>query len=107
MDARPLFPQGHHPVELDRTPDILYDATHLPRLDFPVRYYFIDFGISTVFDEGESPYVLGTKGRDKEPPELSDHIPYNAFMLDVYILGHLYQMEFLDVSLSTSPIVLC
>ncbi|CAL1712395.1 unnamed protein product [Somion occarium] len=96
MDGRPLYPQGHHPVEINRTPDFLHEAPHLSRLDHPVKYYFIDFGISSVFGERDPPYVLGTKGRDKDPPELSDHTPYNPFMLDIYILGHVYQEEFID-----------
>ncbi|KAI0077826.1 hypothetical protein K474DRAFT_1039953 [Panus rudis PR-1116 ss-1] len=96
MDARPLYPRGHHPVRQLSTPDALWDAQPLARIDHPVEYYFIDFGISSRFRRGETPLVLGTKGRDKEPPELSDDVPYNPFMLDIYILGNVYQKEFLE-----------
>jgi len=96
MDATPLYPERHHPVRLDYTPDAVFDAQHLSRIDHPVIYYFIDFGISSRFLEGERPDTLGTKGRDKSPPELSNDIPYNAFMLDIYIIGHLYEEEFLQ-----------
>ncbi|KAI0077828.1 hypothetical protein K474DRAFT_1674582 [Panus rudis PR-1116 ss-1] len=96
MDARPLYPHGHHPVRRTYTPDGVWDAHPLARIDHPVKYYFIDFGISSRFREGETPLVLGTKGRDKDPPELSDVIPYDPFMLDLYILGNVYKKEFVD-----------
>lgn len=98
MDGNPLFPQGHHPVRLDYLADGVRDAPCLNRHDHPVRYYFIDFGISSQFSEGDSLLVLGTKGRDKDPPELSEYRPYNPFPLDVFILGNVYLKEFVEVS---------
>lgn len=97
MDGRPLFPRGHHPVRIDYTPDAIFDAPFLTRQDHPVRYYFIDFGISSYFKTGEAPLVTGTKGRDKEPPELSDTLPYDPFPLDIFILGNVYLKEFVQV----------
>ncbi|KAI0077824.1 hypothetical protein K474DRAFT_1039770 [Panus rudis PR-1116 ss-1] len=96
MDGRPLYPQGHHPVRRAYAPDAVWHVHPLARIDHPVKYYFIDFGISSRFSEGETPLVLGTKGRDKDPPELSDITPYNPFMLDVYILGNVYRKEFVE-----------
>ncbi|KAI0077842.1 hypothetical protein K474DRAFT_1707023 [Panus rudis PR-1116 ss-1] len=96
MDARPLYPQGYHPVRRTYTPDALWDVHPLARIDNPVQYFFIDFGISSRFAYGETALVVGTKGRDKEPPELSDNVPYNPFMLDVYILGNVYKKEFAE-----------
>ncbi|KAK7691445.1 hypothetical protein QCA50_004844 [Cerrena zonata] len=96
MDGRLLFPQGHHPVRLDYLADGVRDAPCLNRQDHPVRYYFIDFGISSHFKEGDSLLVLGTKGRDKDPPELSEYRPYNPFPLDVFILGNVYLKEFVE-----------
>ncbi|THH16777.1 hypothetical protein EUX98_g9249 [Antrodiella citrinella] len=66
-------------------------------LERPVKYYFIDWGLSSYFREGESPYVLGTKCADHNAPELSNVHPYNAFMLDVFILGHMYEDDLLKV----------
>lgn len=97
MDGSPLYPQGHHPIRLDYTADGIYDAAPLSRTDRPVRYYFIDFGLSTRFRPGESPLVYGTKGRDKDPPELSNEVPYNAFHLDVFLLGNVYKQELFQV----------
>lgn len=99
MDGQPLFPQAHHPVRLDYLDDGARDAPYLHRQDRPVRYYFIDFGLSTRFEQGMSPLVVGTKGRDKDPPELDEDIPYNPFLLDIFILGNVYRREFLEVCL--------
>ncbi|KAK7691417.1 hypothetical protein QCA50_004816 [Cerrena zonata] len=96
MDARSLFPQGHHPVRLNYSPDGIHEISSLNRQDHPVRYYFIDFGLSSRFEGGDVPLVVGTKGRDKEPPELSDSEPYNPFPLDIFILGNLYLHEFVQ-----------
>lgn len=98
MDARPLFPEGHHPVRMDYASDGILRTSHLNRQDHPVKYYFIDFGLSSHFKPHDIPLVVGTKGRDKEPPELSDTDPYNLFPLDMYILGNLYLQEFVQVS---------
>lgn len=98
MDGNSLFPKGHHPVRLDYTADAVFDAPHLTRSEHPVRYYLVDFGLSSQFKPKETPLVLGTKGRDKEPPELSDHQPYDPFPLDIFILGNLYLKGFLEVS---------
>ncbi|THH04862.1 hypothetical protein EW146_g10061 [Bondarzewia mesenterica] len=96
MDASPLYPQGHHPVRTSATPDGTALASPLSRIDNPVRYYFIDFGISSQFPPGDLPMVTGAKGRDKELPELSRDIPYDAFKADIFILGNLYKQEFLQ-----------
>ncbi len=102
MDATPLYPEGHHPLLLRYAPDGITDAPALSRIDHPVRYHFIDFGLSTRLKAGQSQYVLGTKGRDKDPPELSNQVPYDAFKLDIFVLGHVYQKAFLSVSITSS-----
>ncbi|KAH9926080.1 kinase-like domain-containing protein [Amylocystis lapponica] len=96
MDGRPLFPHGHHPVRLETSQDGVHILSPLSRIDHPVRYYFIDFGISSQFKRGESPLVLGRKGRDKETPELSSEVPYNAFKVDIFVLGNLYRKELIQ-----------
>ncbi|KAH8103567.1 kinase-like domain-containing protein [Cristinia sonorae] len=93
MDGRILYPDGHHPITPRLAPDLSRHSTVLKRSNHPIKYYFIDFGLSSYFEVGESPYVLGTKCACKTPPELSNQIPYNAFMLDVYILGRVYESE--------------
>ncbi|KZT72365.1 hypothetical protein DAEQUDRAFT_32600 [Daedalea quercina L-15889] len=96
MDGRPLYPQGHHPVSRDLSPDAVYELVPRSRSDYPVRYYFIDFGISSYFPFGTPPLVLGLEGRDKEVPELSKQTPYDAFKVDIFILGNLYKKYFVQ-----------
>ena len=97
MDGRPLYPQGHHPVQLDYSVDNVYELHPLARIDNPVRYYFIDFGISHRFPEGSSPMLLGRRGRNQDVPELSSTNPYDAFKVDVYALGDVFSKEFMQV----------
>ncbi|KAI8968722.1 kinase-like protein [Trametes punicea] len=94
MDAKSLYPGGHHPIRLGYTPDSLYPVSALPRAGRDVRYLYIDFGLSERFPEGTSSYVLGDVGRDADVPELSDHVPYDAFKVDIFSLGNVYSKLF-------------
>ncbi|KAI0669460.1 kinase-like domain-containing protein [Trametes maxima] len=96
MDARPLYPDGHHPIRMHRAPDAIHDAIPLARVDHPVQYYYVDFGLSTHFAEGASSMVIGRVGRDMEIPELSNTVPYDAYKADVYALGNMFDKEFLQ-----------
>ncbi|KAM5541462.1 hypothetical protein V8D89_005016 [Ganoderma adspersum] len=96
MDGRNLYPEGHHPVRIESLPDGVLDAHPVARSNSHVRYVFIDFGLSEMFEEGESTLVTGYTGRDKEIPELSNEVPYDAYCADVFALGNLYHKEFLS-----------
>ncbi|KII93060.1 hypothetical protein PLICRDRAFT_101119 [Plicaturopsis crispa FD-325 SS-3] len=96
MDAADLFPQGWHPLRRDCALDAL---TQLPaplsRTDHPVRYYFIDYGLSLRFSAGES-HIIHTRGgmpQEKTVPELLVDAPYDAYKVDIYILGCVYRKE--------------
>ncbi|KAI0676773.1 kinase-like domain-containing protein [Trametes maxima] len=95
MDASSLYPQGFHPVSQTKLPDVSDTAPTLSRSAAPVRYYFIDFGISTRFTPNSSRLVLGAMGLDQEPPELSEDVPYDPFKLDIFLIGNLIRREFL------------
>ncbi|KDQ07575.1 hypothetical protein BOTBODRAFT_38661 [Botryobasidium botryosum FD-172 SS1] len=102
MDPKDLYPEGYHPqrdfLTLDATRYAPVRRRH--QVPFP-RYYFIDFGISVRFRDGEPPIASGTDGQDRTVPELqpkqdpTEPVEYNAFLLDVYILGNLYKNELL------------
>ncbi|KAL5513661.1 hypothetical protein ACEPAH_4060 [Sanghuangporus vaninii] len=98
MDARDLFPDGVHPDPLWSA--LLHDryvvARSLRRSDVKtVKYYFIDFGISSYFDDPLEPrLVTGIDGRDQEVPELDLERPYDPFAVDVYTLGNTYNELF-------------
>ncbi|KAM5537890.1 hypothetical protein V8D89_008366 [Ganoderma adspersum] len=97
MDGKALYPNGHHPVRRTFSEDAVYELTPLSRLEHPVRYFFIDFGISVRFADGARPEAVGVEGRCKEAPEMSFHVPYDAFKVDVFALGTLYLKEFIEV----------
>lgn len=68
-----------------------------PRYLTHVRYYFVDFGVSLRF-EGDAPHLAtGTICRDPTAPELSNRIPFDPFMLDVYLLGNFFLTDYVEV----------
>ncbi|KAG8926388.1 hypothetical protein FRC01_008928 [Tulasnella sp. 417] len=87
MDGRALFPNGWHPQGFRTSKDgkAPVPIPSLREVD-RVRYYFIDFGISTVGED----MTVGTPGQERAP-ELSADIPYDPYKLDVYILGMAYK----------------
>ncbi|KAH9858389.1 hypothetical protein C2E23DRAFT_798334 [Lenzites betulinus] len=72
----------------------------------PVNYYFIDFGMSTRFTSESPRLVTGTLGLDREPPELSDDVPYDPFKLDIFLIGNLIRGVFHNVRHGSSLSVL-
>lgn len=99
MDAQALYRSGFHPVMPLRTPDFQSKAKAIPRLysASPVKYYFIDFGISVRIPAGQPRSVLGIHGLDCDVPELSLEIPYDPFKVDIFIIGNLLKHGFYEV----------
>jgi hypothetical protein len=102
MSADALYPQGFHPVRSAYLfNSITTPAPFVPRLGAwpPVRYYFVDFGISVRIPPEVYPKLaIGDDGLDREVPELSATIPYDPFKLDIFILGNMYRKEVYAVS---------
>lgn len=98
MDGTAMYPEGFHPMAELTLPDISGPAPVLHRVDVPVKYHFIDFGISTRFAPDQaSRLVTGTHGLDDEVPELSNTVPYDPFKTDVFIVGNLFKQHFMQV----------
>ncbi|KIK97189.1 hypothetical protein PAXRUDRAFT_825165 [Paxillus rubicundulus Ve08.2h10] len=95
MDAKYLCPNGWHPIAIEETPNLKGNLQHRKRSDVEVVYYFIDFGLSTRHPQGRTQFVTGGTARDKTVPEFKLNIPYDPFKADVFILGHMFQTEFL------------
>lgn len=93
MDGRALFPKGWHPQLRATFPDgtEMKDPAPSRTAVGGVRYYFIDFGISSRNRDS----VLGIDGQEPAP-ELSATVPYDPYKLDVYILGMAYRHLLLD-----------
>ncbi|KAG8957998.1 hypothetical protein FRC03_009554 [Tulasnella sp. 419] len=88
MDGRALYPKGWHPQQPRRRPDgPLLKGTPKRGSVGGVRYYFIDFGISTHSQD----MVTGEAGQ-VQAPELSETVEYNPYRVDIFILGELYKL---------------
>ncbi|KII93066.1 hypothetical protein PLICRDRAFT_35234 [Plicaturopsis crispa FD-325 SS-3] len=96
MDATALYPEGWHPWRLNYAPNAIAEVSPVAsRIDLPVRYYFIDFGLSMRFSAGESP-IIRTRGgipQERTVPELLVDAPYDAYKVDIYILGCVYRKQ--------------
>lgn len=97
MDAKPLYPEGYHPVKLYYSEDLSYEPVPLSRTGRSIRYFYVDFGLSVRFPEGAPTMAVGDVGRDIEVPELSPDIPYDAMKVDIYALGNLFRKKFEQV----------
>lgn len=93
MDGAPLYPGGFHPIRRRFSPDVIDELKPLSRSDHPVRYYYIDFGLSERFAPGAPSLVIGDVGRDAEVPELSSTVPYDGYKADIHALGNLFHKE--------------
>lgn len=98
MDADAMFPEGFHPIHVMYKRDYSGWADYIPRSIAGVKYYFVDFGISSYIPEGDGTFVVGNLGRDQDPPELSETISYDPFKLDVFIIGNMLKQELYDVT---------
>ena len=102
MDGTAIFPHGFNPATLIQVPTGGRLAVYLPRYTAPksVKYYFIDFGISSHFPPGQKDrLVTGEDGLDRSLPELATpQVPYDPFKVDVYLLGNFFKQTVLDAS---------
>ncbi|PSR73557.1 hypothetical protein PHLCEN_2v10476 [Hermanssonia centrifuga] len=98
MDATSLFPKGHHPVRAGFLPDACTPAPQLSRAHGRIKYYYVDFGISVRLATDSPRLVTGGYGRDQDVPELSFHVPYDPFKVDIFILGNMFRREIYNVS---------
>ncbi len=101
MDPRPLFPQLYHFVSTWAKRDMSGTAKSYTRTRHPVRYYFIDFGLSRRYDPAKGPpRSWPIWGADRTVPEFHKSLePCDPFPTDVYYLGNVIKTVFLDVRL--------
>ncbi|TDL14646.1 hypothetical protein BD410DRAFT_817149 [Rickenella mellea] len=98
LDGTPIFPEGYHPTEQALDINARRFAERLRRADVSsVKYYFIDFGLSTSFNGPNEPrLVTGDVAQDPDVPELSVINTYDPFLVDIFTLGNLYRKMFLQ-----------
>ncbi|OCH83830.1 hypothetical protein OBBRIDRAFT_892117 [Obba rivulosa] len=97
MDPKPLYPDMYHPGTTFLKRDYSSDAKHYTRTKQPVRYLYIDFGISRKYSaEENSPLEDPIWGGDKTVPEFHrSNDPCDPFPTDVYYLGNMIRQYFL------------
>jgi hypothetical protein len=94
MDATHMYPHGFHPVDDLYLYDIRTPAPRISRLEAGVKYYYVDYGISSYFPPGsQRELVVGTAGRDRDVPELSKTVPYDPFKVDIFTIGNVLRGE--------------
>ncbi|KAJ7078432.1 kinase-like domain-containing protein [Mycena belliarum] len=89
MDETRVVPKGSH-FSNPRTHTGYYDLfSWNPRCAVgPVDYYYIDFGLSLYFPDGQDTALhLATLRTFPNIPELSQTVPYNPFKVDIFQLG--------------------
>lgn len=99
MDGSLLYSEEFHPSRLDHDSKGRRKIKAKLRMYVePIKYYFIDFGISLKYGPNEPHEAVGHDGQDQELPELHKDIKYyDPFPADVFILGNLYKRNFTKV----------
>ena len=101
MDAVTMFPDLWHPAYPRMRYDYSGTAKHYSRTERPPKYYYIDFGLSRMYDPKDGPpQELPILGGDKSVPEFQQDgydKPSNPFYTDIYYLGNLMRTQFLYV----------
>jgi hypothetical protein len=101
-----MYPLGFHPVKDIFLDDLTTPAPRIPRLEAGVKYYFVDYGISSYFPAGsQRELVLGIAGRDQDVPELSNDVPYDPFKVDIFTIGNVLRGEIQAVSMFSPRLI--
>ncbi|TBU48088.1 kinase-like domain-containing protein [Dichomitus squalens] len=98
MDPRPLFPQLFHFARPSETQDMRGTARYYTRTRYPVKYYFIDFGLSRKFDPAAGPpRSRPIWGGDRSVPEFHRSLgPCDPFPTDIYYIGNVVRTVLLQ-----------
>jgi hypothetical protein len=102
LDPSGMYPESFHPIALNRSKDFRKKAKAYSRTQRPPRYLLIDFGLSRQYDPANGPPLeKPLRGGDKSAPEHRDRdTPCNPFPTDIYYLGNLVRVQFIQVLLS-------
>ncbi|KAI0296110.1 kinase-like domain-containing protein [Multifurca ochricompacta] len=95
FDASEMYPNGFHPVKIDRNRNFKGRAKAYTRTKRPPRYYFIDFGLSRRYpsrDVTDDPL----RGGDRSAPEHQSGRRCNPFHTDIYYIGNFVRQEFVN-----------
>lgn len=106
LDGNGMYPEGFHPVRQIMNREATTLAKYKRRgKSTGVKYYFIDFGLSSRFDDGDVDRLVTGRICQQDVPELSDTVPYDPFAADVYLLGDVYKRAFIEVWIPTLSVI--
>lgn len=89
VDATKLSPRGFHHCDRNTYDGVHYISNYRTRKFVgPMKYYWVDFGLSTRLPSSEQPHlVYGKVGQEKNVPEMSSDAPYDAFKAEIFQVG--------------------
>ena len=96
FSASRMYPNGFHPIKLDRNRNFKGAAKAYTRTQRPPIYYFIDFGLSRQYTS-RNVTDEPLRGGDKTAPEHRSKRRCNPFLTDIYYIGNLVRQEFMEV----------
>ncbi|KAH9920118.1 uncharacterized protein B0H18DRAFT_1193589 [Fomitopsis serialis] len=101
MDATPMYSKGlWHPVSAVYNRRFTGGAEHSSRTERPIKYFYIDFGLSRRYDPADGPpRELPIRGGDKSVPEFQEDgydVASDPFRTDIYYLGNLMRTTFFE-----------
>ncbi|KAL4064821.1 hypothetical protein V8B97DRAFT_2025923 [Scleroderma yunnanense] len=99
MDASKLYTDAFHPIHPIMKRDFSGFAHFKTRTTQPVKYYFIDFGLSRRYDPSiAQPLEVPIWGGDKEVPEFQNsNRPCDPFPTDIFYIGNMIKKDFVEV----------
>ncbi|KAF9259072.1 hypothetical protein L218DRAFT_875614, partial [Marasmius fiardii PR-910] len=98
MDSRPLYDRPIHPGNPTMARDWSRKVRVFARTERPVKYYYIDFGLSEQQPEAREPGY----GGDTTVPEFKRNEPADPFIVDIYRLGNLFRECLMSGTLSAT-----
>lgn len=103
LDPKAMYPDMYHPRHRTERRDYKGTAKFYSRTERPTKYYYVDFGLSRKYDPADGPPLeLPILGGDKTVPEFQGegyNIAVDPFPTDIYYLGNLIRMAFLQVGI--------
>lgn len=100
MDWSTLIDEPFHPIYNSFSLDGEYHIDIRKRSQGNVRYYFIDFDLSSWFENPDTPaLVTGEDGREQSVPEIHDKKPYDPFKVDIFIIGAFLERDLVQVGI--------
>jgi hypothetical protein len=95
--ASGMYPNGFHPVKINRNKNFKGKAKAYTRTQRPPFYYLVNFDLSCQYDSRDVTDEPRRPGGDTSAPEHRSKRRCNPFQTDIYYIGNLVRHEFMEV----------